>query len=151
MSTKTLTFETALIMAAKALSGHLTLTGTPSIILALKAALSGKNAQERILAILYLTWRETEGRGEPWYPILNDKGKPAYAADKPFIFRIAPFLSSEGAVVISTLCAPDEDLVSHLKLADTPIANLTLILVLDTYEDGALKNYLKPPNQDSRL
>ena len=112
-----ISFETAVLIAAKALKGHLTPIGIPSFVMALKVALTGKTEEERICGIMYVLWRE---KGSLLAPLEAD------------------FLSNELEKAQFLFCSPPHQIISRLREADSPLAVRTLIRAMDVYEEEAM-------------
>lgn len=112
-----ISFETAVLIAAKALKGHLTPIGIPSFVMALKVALTGKTEEERICGIMYVLWRE--------------KGSLLASLE-------ADFLSDELETAQFLFCSPPHQLIYCLREADSPLAVRTLIRAMDVYEEEAM-------------
>ena len=123
-----ISFETAVLIAAKALRGHLTPIGIPSFVMALKVALTGKTEEERICGIMYVLWREKSSLLAPLE---------------------ADFLSTELETALFLICSPPHQLLSRIKEAVSPLAVRTLIRAMDVYEEEAMNALGQVMNSDA--
>lgn len=112
-----ISFETAVLIAAKALKGHLTPIGIP--FMALKVTLTGKTEEERICGIMYVLWRE---KGSLLAPLEAD------------------FLSAKLETAQFLFCSPPHQLISRLREADSRLGVRTLIRAMDVHEDEAMSS-----------